>query len=232
MEEDRNEWPDFSVVVTDNQTHGRGRNDRMWSCPAGKALALSVLLRPRSKTFGDELGWLPLLAGVAMAKTVQKALVGAEVAVKWPNDVLVGEKKICGILSTVLPDGSGVIIGTGINLTLEAEDLPVPTATSLTLLGAQEISVDTILAHYLRELKALYHFWSDSRITGDYRTLVRIVSEHCGTLNRQIRVELPNGTISTGIATALDAWGRLEFTAADGSRQHLSTGDIQHIRHR
>src|SRR5687768_6291133 len=111
-------WPHGSVIVTDNQTHGRGRLGRTWLAPTGKTLAISLLLRPElpgGEPFpADAYGWIPLIAGAAMTAAVRRAVDaasaletepdddesgGLEVQLKWPNDVLVSGYKICGILS-------------------------------------------------------------------------------------------------------------------------------------
>ncbi|MGN6743861.1 MAG: biotin--[acetyl-CoA-carboxylase] ligase, partial [Amnibacterium sp.] len=96
------DWPAWSVLVTDTQTAGRGRLGRSWTAPPGTSLAISVLLRPRIPA--DRYGWLSLLAGTAMAAALRDAGVAA--AVKWPNDVLIGGRKVCGLLAEALPDGS------------------------------------------------------------------------------------------------------------------------------
>src|SRR5690606_34634466 len=89
---DAEAWPHLSVLLTDNQTAGRGRLDRSWDAPAGASLAISVLLRELPART-EALGWIPLAAGVAMAKAVAAQLPGHEVGVKWPNDVLVDGRK-------------------------------------------------------------------------------------------------------------------------------------------
>src|SRR5690606_15502419 len=127
------EWPDFSAVVTDTQTAGRGRLGRVWVSPAGTALAVSVLVRADSSLRIDALGWLPLAAGLAMTRAVRLALPDRDdVTLKWPNDVLVGGSKISGVLSElVVGRAPSVVVGAGLNLTMTVEQLPVPTATSL-----------------------------------------------------------------------------------------------------
>src|SRR4051812_18958939 len=124
-------WPHLSAVATDNQLAGRGRLGRVWTAPPGGSLALSVLLRPDLPP--EALGWLPLLSGLAVVRTLRG--LGADASLKWPNDVLIGDRKVCGILAEMLPDGSGVIVGIGVNLSLTEDELPVPTATSLALEG-------------------------------------------------------------------------------------------------
>ena len=108
--------PDFSVVVTGNQTAGRGRLGRRWVAPAGSSLATSVLLRPVLPG-GEPLaikhyGWLPLIAGAAMARALQP-LVPGRVGLKWPNDVQIDGLKVCGVLAELVPPGDAVVIGSG-----------------------------------------------------------------------------------------------------------------------
>jgi len=114
------------VLVAEAQTSGRGRMGRRWISPPRRALTFSVLLRPAVPA--GLLGWVPLLAGVAVASALgQTAGVGARL--KWPNDVLVDDAKIAGILAERW--GNAVVIGTGINVLQQRGELPVPTATSL-----------------------------------------------------------------------------------------------------
>jgi len=97
------EWPDLSVLVTTNQTGGRGRLGRVWVAPAGKSLAVSVLLRPgRAGALPPEsLGWLPLIAGIAMTRAVASLVPAGRVGMKWPNDVQIDGLKVAGLLAEV-----------------------------------------------------------------------------------------------------------------------------------
>ena len=131
---------DLTVLATDTQTAGRGRLDRAWSTPPGTALAVSVFLAHEpggadSAPAPDprRLGWVPLLAGVAMVRAVRSlGVTGA--GLKWPNDVLVDGRKLCGILTELT--STGVVVGAGLNVSMTAQQLPVPTATSL-IIGAK-----------------------------------------------------------------------------------------------
>jgi BirA family biotin operon repressor/biotin-[acetyl-CoA-carboxylase] ligase len=254
--------PDFRVVVTLNQTAGRGRLDRVWVAPPGQALAVSVLLRPALPGGGsvavERYGWIPLLAGLAMTRAVQalvhgRSLDGAEpdatrslgprsdrlegsppVSLKWPNDVLIGGRKVSGLLAELLPDAAGVIVGAGLNLSIPEAELPVPTATSLSLNGvpATEELADRALAAYLVELRSL---WSGFLAAGgDAETcgIRSAVSEACSTLGQPVRVSLPGGTELLGTAVDLDAEGRLRIrSATDAPLQTVAAGDITHLRY-
>jgi BirA family transcriptional regulator, biotin operon repressor / biotin---[acetyl-CoA-carboxylase] ligase len=114
------------VLVAEAQISGRGRMGRRWISPPRRSLTFSVLLRPAVPA--GLLGWMPLLAGVAVASALQQA-AGVEARLKWPNDVLVGGAKIAGILAERWTNA--VVIGTGINVLQHRGELPVPTATSL-----------------------------------------------------------------------------------------------------
>src|SRR5947207_10649635 len=120
--------PEGLVVVAERQTAGRGRFDRRWESPPRAGLTLSVLLRPVRIS-----GWLPLLAGVALVETVRR-LGEVDAVLKWPNDLLVDERKCAGILAESA--GDAVAVGIGLNVTLREPELPVPDATSLQLAGS------------------------------------------------------------------------------------------------
>lgn len=220
---DTTDWPHLSVLVTDNQTAGRGRLDRTWVAPAGSALAISVLLRELPPT--DLLGWIPLAAGVAMADAVAAQLPGREVAVKWPNDVLVDGRKICGILAEAAP--GAVIVGTGVNTAMPASALPVPTATSFVDLG-MTADDDRLIADYLQEFDSLL---SALAAAGDAVAsgLHAAASARCATLGLAVRVSLPGDRMLEGTATAIDVDGRL-VVSSDGVEHAVSAGDVVHVR--
>ena len=217
-------WPHLSVLVTRNQTAGRGRLDRTWVAPDGASLAVSVLLR-RLPADPAARGWIPLAAGAAMAEAVSAQLPGRDVAVKWPNDVLVDGRKICGILAEATTDA--VIVGSGVNTAMTAEQLPVPTATSFAVLGV-EVDEDRLLADYLRSLSAFVAALAaddDAVASG----LHAAVTARCATLGLVVRVSLPGDVVLEGLATALDSEGRL-LVSVDGSERAISAGDVVHVR--
>lgn len=229
---DADEWPDLAVVATDNQTSGRGRLGRSWVSPAGKSLAVSVLLRPNgdgARLAIGSFGWFPLLAGVAMTRAVA-GVVSSGVGLKWPNDVLIGDRKVCGILSELLPDASGVVVGAGLNLTLEADELPVETATSLALAGATVTDADSLLSAYLDEFTARYRAFLTSGGDPVASGLLAAVTEACETIGRSVRVELPSGKRLLGTATGIDAEGRLLVESNDGITA-VAAGDVTHLRY-
>lgn len=221
---DADAWPHLSVLVTDDQTAGRGRLDRVWTAPPGSALAISVLLRalPQDPT---ARGWIPLIAGTAMADAVAAQLQDRQVAVKWPNDVLVDERKICGILAEAA--GDAVIVGAGVNTRMTAAQLPVPTATSFAVLGV-DVDPDQLIADYLRGLRR--HLSSLAGAGGGVDHDVHAaVSARCATLGRRVLVSLPGGAALDGVACALELDGRLRVSV-DGVDHAISAGDVVHAR--
>ncbi|WP_435743784.1 biotin--[acetyl-CoA-carboxylase] ligase [Microbacterium sp. PMB16] len=222
---DINGWPHLSVLMTTNQTSGRGRLDRTWVAPAGSSLAISVLLRELPADPAAR-GWIPLAAGAAMADAVATQLPGHEVAVKWPNDVLVDGRKICGILAEATTDA--VVVGSGVNTAMTTDQLPVPTATSFAVLGV-EADQDRLLADYLRTLNA--HLVALAGAADDAVTsgLHSAVSARCATLGQAVRASLPGDRVLEGIATALDPEGRL-VVSVGGVEHAISAGDVVHVR--
>jgi BirA family biotin operon repressor/biotin-[acetyl-CoA-carboxylase] ligase len=245
---DADAWPHLSVIVTDNQTSGRGRLGRSWLAPSGKSLAISVLLRPRLPG-GDlpvnRFGWFPLLAGAAMTRAVRQVLDAAAgptepgdevsrhaVTLKWPNDVLIDGYKVSGILSELLPDLTGLCIGAGLNLALDEHDLPTLTSTSLLLVAGSAPDPDAVLAAYLTELGALTADFIAAGADPVASGLHAVVSELCGTIGTLVRVEMPGGHDLVGTAVGLDPDGRLIVEdQATGEASAVAAGDVTHLRH-
>ena len=227
--------PSFTTVVTTDQTAGRGRLDRTWEAPAGSALAVSVLVVPRAAAGPlalDRFGWLPIAAGIAMTDTVADVLPDASTGFKWPNDVLVNGRKVCGVLAELLPERGGVVIGAGVNVGMTVEQLPVDTATSLAIEGAEPnlADPDTVLAGYLSRLRGLVEGYLAADGDAEASGLAGLARSHCITLGRGVRVELPDGSVIEGRAVSLDADGRLIVRRADGRDETVAAGDVTHAR--
>lgn len=220
-----------TVLVTEHQTAGRGRLDRTFTTPARAALTFSVLLRPTAPT--SRYGWLPLLMGVAAVRGLHR-IAEVAAALKWPNDVLLGERKLAGILAEAVTTahGTAVVIGMGLNVAQTRSELPVDTATSLTLGRAACVDRDPLLRAVLRAFADRYGTWTawdgDAEASGlaeEYRT-------HCTTLGQRVRVHLPGQRRMEGTAVGVDADGCLTVRAADGQPTALSAGDVVHVRPR
>jgi BirA family biotin operon repressor/biotin-[acetyl-CoA-carboxylase] ligase len=217
-----------TVLVADHQTAGRGRLDRTWVTPPGAALTFSVVLDPERVPVA-RWTWLPLLVGIAVAEAVRR-VTEVTCTLKWPNDVLVGERKLAGILVERVerPAGAVAVVGVGVNVTLTEDELPVETATSLGLEGATTTDRTVVLREVLRSLEALFVQWQADG--GDASLgLVDSYVRRCSTLGREVRVELPTGETLSGTASGLDTDGRLEVRTADGPHL-LGAGDVVHVR--
>ncbi|KRE26025.1 biotin--[acetyl-CoA-carboxylase] ligase [Agromyces sp. Soil535] len=244
-------WPHGSVIVTDDQTRGRGRMGRTWMAPTGKTLAISVLLRPGlpggAPFPADGYGWIPLIAGAAMTEAVRRAVDaaasvapdepeddgtgGVEVELKWPNDVLVSGYKVCGILSELLPDTGAVVVGAGLNLTLDEHDLPAISSTSLLLVTGVQPDADAVLADYLHTFLHLFRAFAEHGADAAASGIADRVTALCSTVGAEVRVELPGGREILGVAERLDRDGRLVVRDRNGEAQSVAAGDVTHLRY-
>jgi len=193
-----------TVVVADEQERGRGRFGRTWISPEG-GLYASLILNPTSL--------LPLRVGVAVAEALRA--FGIEASLKWPNDVLVGERKIAGILIENI--GERAIVGIGINLTSS----PLETATSVSQETSMRVSRDDLLERILRRFVST----PAELVLGQYRAL-------CTTLGKTVRAEFGGPAANrpiVGKAVGVDLTGRL--LVAEGETVHaLSSGECAHLR--
>jgi len=220
------ELPHLTVLLTRHQTAGRGRLDRVWTAPPGASLAVSVLLRTDGVPFASR-GWIPLIAGAAMARAAGAQLPGHRVGAKWPNDTLVDGRKICGILAEGTE--SGVIVGSGINTRMTAEQLPVPTAASFAALGV-DVDEDALLADYLGALDGMLAALAAAGGDADAAGVRQRVIDSCVTLGQEVRVMMPEGTDDiVGTAVSLSHEGHLVVAAAEGDVA-VSAGDVVHVR--
>jgi BirA family biotin operon repressor/biotin-[acetyl-CoA-carboxylase] ligase len=212
-----------TVLVADHQSSGRGRFTRVWEAPPGTSLAISVLLRPPATIDARRWLWLPLVTGLAVADGL-RAATGVDVELKWPNDVLVEGRKLCGILAERVDSAHGpaAILGMGINTTLAEHQLPVPTATSLALAGAS-VDPGAVVAAVLGSLGEWYLRWlAADDLRAEY-------AARCTSVGRRVRVQLSAAEFVEGWATGVDADGCLLVAVAGGERA-FAAGDVVHLR--
>jgi BirA family biotin operon repressor/biotin-[acetyl-CoA-carboxylase] ligase len=219
------EAPDRSVLVAEHQIAGRGRLGRSWQSPPRAGLTFSALLRPTAPIAA--WGWLPLLAGVAVHDAVHATGVAA--ALKWPNDLLVGDppRKAAGLLAQT--SGDAVVIGIGLNVSTRADELPVEGATSLALAGFGDVDRTELLIAILQRLDARYAQWSDVGGDADACGLAAAYREVCATLGQLVVVTPAEGEPVRGIAVDIDSIGRLRLEV-DGTEQLVGAGDVRHLR--
>jgi len=214
------------VLVAEHQTAGRGRLDRTWDTPPRAALTFSVLLWPQLVPARWPL--LPLLVGCAVREAL--ATAGSVAAtLKWPNDVLIGERKVAGILVERVqgPSAPAAVVGIGLNVSATPDELPVPTATSLAMELGSEPDRTALLIAVLAELRRGYDDWAEGATQDAFLRTSYV--RHCSTLGRQVRVDLPSGVVLEGTASDIDGSGRLVVATASGEVA-VGAGDVVHVR--
>lgn len=202
-------WPDQSVVCAGHQTAGRGRNDRQWESPAGASLASSILIR---KPVG-QAHWYGILAAMSLAKSLKTQ--GVDAGLKWPNDVLVNEQKIAGVLSQAANDY--LVVGIGVNL------------RKVEIEGSISIAELVLNEDFDSQLAGLLSNFSDLRKSyeqGGVSEILEELREISHTLGLKVRVKTEQGVIE-GVATNIDQQGKLEI---DHGRETVFVGDILHLR--
>jgi BirA family transcriptional regulator, biotin operon repressor / biotin---[acetyl-CoA-carboxylase] ligase len=223
--------PEGLVLAAEEQRAGRGRMDRAWVSPPRAGLTFSVLLRPTDVP-PVRRGWLPLLAGVATADAV-RAVAGVPARLKWPNDVLVGDAKLAGILAEAADDA--VVVGIGLNVSAGPEGLPQPRpgglpATSLAALGSPRAAREDLLTEILAGLERRYQAWRQAAGDPDPSGLRAEYTRACATIGRRVRVELPAGQAVSGLAAGVDPDGRLLVRVPAGAEIPVAAGDVVHLR--
>ncbi len=224
----------WRVVLADHQSSGRGRLSRQWEAPPCTSIAVSCVV-PVPADRAADWSWLPLLSGMAMRHALSD-VADLAARLKWPNDVLVQERpddpearwlKISGVLCEMVPGGGFVVIGSGANISQTRSELPVETATSLTLCGAGSVRREDVIIRYLEVLAGLHRDW-----TGGGAALEAIRAAYrgaCLTIGMDVDVHQPGGRIARGTATAVDDAGRLVVRAGGWSTAHAA-GDVTHVR--
>jgi BirA family transcriptional regulator, biotin operon repressor / biotin---[acetyl-CoA-carboxylase] ligase len=216
--------PEGTVLVAEHQDAGRGRLDRMWTSPPRAGLTVSLLVRPDVPA--ARRAWLSLLTGVALAEAVSE-VAGVRASLKWPNDLLAPDgAKLAGILAESA--GQAVVIGTGLNVSTRADELP-GTGTSLTLVAGRPVDRGAVLLAYLRAFERRYLRWV--QVLGDPVSsgLAQDYLAWSSTVGTTVAVTLPDGSALDGVAEAVDWDGRLVVRTPAGVVE-LASGDVRHVR--
>ena len=195
-------------MVAEYQSAGRGRLDRKFEIPARKGLTFSFCVE-----MNEELGWIPLITGLAVARAINKHMNSDLVEIKWPNDLLINEKKLAGILSEKSP--YGVVVGIGINIFQSQAELPIKNAISLSMLG--NVDRELLLIEILNEIGMAF---------SDFENQKSLYRQKCGTVGMQVRVTLPDGEIIEDQAIGISNDGALLLKSRE-----IMVGDIVHLRY-
>jgi BirA family transcriptional regulator, biotin operon repressor / biotin---[acetyl-CoA-carboxylase] ligase len=220
--------PEWTLVVAGEQRSGRGRLGRTWASPEGRSLLASILLRPRVAP--EDAPLLSLLAAVCMIRAIRSSN-GVDVTCKWPNDLVVGNRKLGGILAEANVNSEGglsfVVIGTGVNVAEEPEDFASdirPTATSILMEGGRAYGI-ALLREYLRELRATYmpageHLRTD--VLEEYRSA-------CSTIGRDVIATTTAGQEVVGRAIGIGESGEL-LVKSGSHTEVVGFGEVLHLR--
>ncbi|HTV76610.1 MAG TPA: biotin--[acetyl-CoA-carboxylase] ligase [Candidatus Baltobacteraceae bacterium] len=212
------------VVFAELQTKGRGRLGRKWISPARKGLWFSILLRPDLRP--QETTQLTVASATALRRAIQSE-AGLKPEIKWPNDILIGGKKVAGILtelSAELDKVRCVVLGIGIDVNLDAGELPAElkkTATSLKIETGEAVSRAELAAAILRELDEDY-----SRVcAGKFQKIADEWEDHCATIGRNVTVQIGDRKIR-GRAESLGEDGALLLRTEHGHLERITGGDV------
>lgn len=251
---EREQLGELSVYASLYQSAGRGRLARAWTAPPGACLAASIVVRPHASADPlarelpeDSYHWLTLIAGLSVVDIWRS--YGVDAALKWPNDVIAQGAKGCGILAQLVPESGStegqrsIIVGIGQNTNMSAEQLPVPTATSLSLCTGQVIDSSEVLTKLLsifaRRYRAFVRAGGDPErpdplnsdpLNPQSISLLDQARAATATLGASVRMSLPDGSTVEGVAEDLDAQGRILIRREDGTPEPYAVGDIEHLR--
>lgn len=207
-----------TVVIADEQTSGRGRLGRVWLSPKG-SLALSIILHPSSK----QLPQLVMLTSVAVARSI-KQLTGLKAVIKWPNDILINNKKVGGILIETEVEGDVVkfaIAGIGVNVNVDLSSIPdiLTVATSVSQELGREIPLTDFVVTLLTEVERLYTRTQAGVL------VYREWKGYLETLGKRIRVKIGE-MVEEGKAESVAEDGSLFLRRDDGSLAKVAAGDV------
>jgi BirA family biotin operon repressor/biotin-[acetyl-CoA-carboxylase] ligase len=205
-----------TILASEYQSNGRGRLDRSFEAAPNSALTFSIYIEPKVEK--EEWSFLTLLAGLSVHEALHTLDPQIEVGIKWPNDLLIGDKKFVGMIAQAT--NKGVVLGIGINVGMTAEELPVENATSLSIEGFTVLDRNLILAAIINHFEINLEMWEhDQSFLAEYRSA-------SVTLGRDVEITLPGGEFIRSRAVDISNAGGLML--ADG--REITVGDVVHLR--
>lgn len=216
--------PEGTVVLAEGQSRGRGRLGRNWSSPKGKGIYLSIILRPSFSP--SEVSRLTLLTAVAVSEAI-KNMTGVSVSIKWPNDLLIDEKKVAGILTELNAEVDRVkfvIVGIGINVNTKTAALPEGAASIRSVLN-RSVSRVELTKEILRQIERRYNELHKHEFTA----IAQRWKELSTTLNKRIKITDPGGMVE-GVAVDIDKDGGLLIRKDSGVVVKKTAGDVVRVR--
>jgi BirA family biotin operon repressor/biotin-[acetyl-CoA-carboxylase] ligase len=213
-----------ALIIAEEQTLGRGRQGRRWMSPSGKGVWMSLLLKPELPL--ADASKLTLLTAVAVCRAL-RGVTGLEIGIKWPNDLLINGKKICGILVESAGEDGKIrycVVGIGIDVNLEAQDYAEELshrATSLKIEGNQKYDRAVIIGAVMKEME----FLMTTFLEQGFSTIANLWEALSVTLGKTITVKTHQGEI-IGVAEELDGTGALKLRKPDGNIEIVYSGEI------
>ncbi len=206
-----------TVVLSESQTQGVGRQSRVWYSQRGLGLSFSILLEAEDKQL------LSLLAGVAVVLAI-RSILKVPLTLRWPNDVYSGSRKLAGILCQTVSKGRAVIVGIGLNVNQSDADFDPSLknrATSLRLIRGEVVDRNAVLAAILNEIEAQYEDFQNS----GRETLLMQYVRFSGLLDQTVRLRLADRVVS-GHVVGFQAKGEIVIESSDGRREKYTEGEI------
>ena len=203
------------VIAAEFQTAGRGRMDRTFEAPKASALLFSLYITPTRDR--SDWGFITHLAALTLQQVISVDLL-SQVSLKWPNDILIGDAKVAGLLAQAA--GEGIILGIGINVSMTEDELPVASATSLTIAGSSNLNRNLILSNFLMLFESNFKKWDEGQ------DFIESYSRICSTIGQNVRVEVAGRESRTGKALTINQTGALILE--DGFE--VNVGDVVHLR--
>jgi len=205
-----------TILASEYQTRGRGRLDRTFEAAPNSALTFSIYIEPKADI--EEWSFLTLLAGLSVHEALHSLDPQTVVGIKWPNDLLIGEKKFVGMIAQATK--KGVVLGIGINVGMSAAELPVESATSLALEEFSQLDRNVILAAIINHFEINLEMWeNDQSFLSEYKSA-------SVTIGSDVEVTIPGGAVIRSKAIGISDTGALLLE--NGSE--VTVGDVVHLR--
>ena len=205
-----------SILASEYQSSGRGRLDRSFIAPASSALTFSIYIEPKVER--EEWGFITLLAGLSVHEALHHLDPQIEISIKWPNDLLIGSKKFVGMIAQATD--KGLVLGIGINVGMNPDELPVESATSLSIEEFAILDRNAILAAIINHFEINLEMWeNDQSFLAQYRAA-------SSTIGSDVEVTLPGGEVISAKALNISNTGALLL---DNGRE-ITVGDVVHLR--
>lgn len=211
-----------TLVVADQQTSGKGRLGRVWESPAGTGIWMSIILRPN--ILPQYASQITLVAGLDMCEAIQE-VTGLNAMIKWPNDVVVGGKKVCGILTEMSAEIEGInyiVVGIGVNVNMKHFPETLPYASSLVLQGGKEYSRKEIITNFLERFEKDYEQY---KVKPDLEALQKRYERNCINLHKKVKLVRKSGEV-VAEAIGINKEGELCVKYEDGTEETVLSGEV------